>query len=334
MLALPFTPHTALAPLEGVGGPAMLAAWARVGGMGLLCAPFLRVTEHLPPPRLVERLCLRHGEMPHSVQLLGRDPARMAAVAAELERRGVDVVDINFGCPARTILRKRAGAALLAEPRRVGAIVQAVRDAVDLPVSAKIRLGVDDPDDALHIAEVIQRSGASFLTVHARTLADRYRAPARWSRVAGVVRAVDLPVLGNGDVWTAADALRLQRETGCAGVMLGRGALRNPWIFHQIESAKAGLPPPWPSLAQIRAFLVDFREALEASVRPRRRISGKMKEIISYLGLLLDDGGAWRRRALRSPDLDALGERLNELTALGEVGLVTGPPTQAVPAPP
>ena len=307
--------------------------------MGLLCAPFLRVRPLAPPAGpacrwLLEELTLRHGPMVHSVQLAGREPEWMARVAREVEARGADVIDLNFGCPARTLVRKGVGAALLSDLDRLSAIIRAVRDAVSVAVSAKVRLGSATPDESLAIAEAVQRAGATFLTVHARTLADRYGPPARWDWLTRVVQAVDLPVVGNGDVWTAADALRMREETGCAAVMIGRGALRNPWIFRQIEQLDAGRPVSWPSLTEIHSFLSRLRDAQEAVVRPRKRVSGKVKEIVSYVGLMIDDDGAWRRRVLHTRDLPSLYAALDELPTLEGVGLVTGPPRQRAPSPP
>lgn len=331
--SLKLSPPTALAPLEGIGSPPVLRAWARVGGMGLLCAPFLRVTKHGVHKGRLERQTLRHGPMLHSTQLLGTDPERVAAAAKLVAARGVDVIDLNFGCPAATVVKKGAGAAMLGDPGRIAAVVAAVREAVELPVIAKIRLGLEDPAESLEIAGAIAAAGADVLAVHARTLADRYRYPARWSWIARLVAEVPIPVFGNGDVWTVEDALRLQAETGCEAILLGRGALRNPWIFRQIEAVRAGRPRPEPTREDLHAFVRGLAYDLAADSHGARHHMGRVKEAVAHLGLLLDDRGTWRKSVLRSQTVEEMNARIDALKELREVRLRTGPPDLPSPSP-
>lgn len=314
--ALPFSPPLALAPLDGVATPPVLAAWAAVGGMGLLCAPFVRVSASADPPwsqRKLVALAQRRGPMVHSVQLLGTVPERVAAAARAAEALGVDIIDLNFGCPSRVIVRKGAGAGMLGDPEGLAAVVRAVRAAVALPISAKIRLGLERPEDVLELVPRLVDAGADLLAVHARTLADGYHAPARWEWLARVVAASPVPVIGNGDVWTARDALRLRAETGCAAVMVGRGALRNPWIFHQILALDEGRPEPRPRQGDLHAFLQPLAAAVFADAGDPHRGMGRVKELVAHLGRLLADDGAWRRGALRETAPEALLERIAAL---------------------
>jgi tRNA-dihydrouridine synthase C len=336
--ALPFSPPLVLAPLDGVGTPTTLSAWAAVGGMGLLCAPFVRVSSVTDPPwsqRKLASLCRPFGPpgqpLVQSVQLLGEDPARVADGARAAEALGAALIDLNFGCPSRLIVRKQAGAGLLARPERLAAVVRAVRDAVHVPVIAKIRLGLTRPEEVLALVPRVVDAGAHLLAVHARTLADGYRAPARWEWLARAVALSPVPVIGNGDVWTAADALRMRAETGCAAVMVARGVMRNPWIFQQIIALTEGRPAPRPRQGDLHAFLFPLASALVAEARdrvrarspvpegracgpvPAGRACGPVKELVVQIGQLVGDGATWRRAVLRETDPAALLRRIDDL---------------------
>ncbi len=321
MASLWFSPPVALAPLEGVGGPSLLGAIARLGGVGLLCAPFLRVFSEPrgggPRPLFsagdFARLTRRHGSMDHSVQLLGEDPRRMARAAQILVDNGVEVVDLNFGCPSRQVTRKGAGAALLKSPPKIAAIVAAVREAVPVRVTAKIRLGLRDPAESQPIAAAIESAGAEAITVHARTLEQGYRPPAHWEWITRTVQALTIPVIGNGEIWTAEDARRMLLETDCAGVMIGRGALRNPWIFRQLEELLAGRPITSPDIVEYHRFLKDVVASLEDEVQTAAALPGRIKEVVNYLGALLNDRGVFRRKVLRARSLEEIRHHIANL---------------------
>ncbi len=315
--ALPFSPLTALAPLEGVGSPPLLSAMARIGGMGLLCQPFLRIAGQPPRKGFVERLTRRLGPMAQSTQLLGTDPSLIATAAADLERRGVEIIDLNFGCPSKMVTKKGGGAAMLKHPTELRKIVAAVKAAVTIPVFAKVRLGIEDPHEMPDIVRAAEDGGADALTVHARTLSDGYTKPARWEWLARAVELVEIPVIGNGDIWQAHEAALMRNKTGCDAVMLGRGALRNPWIFLQINAIEAGTQPPWPTVPQIASFLEEVAEGLTAETDEPRALSGRIKEVVVHVGRLLDDDGDWRKSVLRSKSLDEVRERIRTLPQMG-----------------
>lgn len=221
-----------MAPMEGLLDHSLRDTLTRVGGVDRCVSEFIRVTDTLLPARAFERVVpeLRHQSrtpagVPVRPQLLGSDPACMADNAARLAALGAEGVDLNFGCPAKTVNRHRGGAVLLDEPELVHAIVAAVRRAVPapVPVSAKMRLGFLDDAKALDCALAIEAAGASELVVHARTRAQGYKPPADWDRLAEVRAAVALPVVANGEVWTVQDARRCLQVTGCDDLMLGRG---------------------------------------------------------------------------------------------------------------
>jgi len=187
---------------------------------------------------------LRHDEKrerPFYVQLFGGDPSRMALAAQIAQEHGAQILDINMGCPVTKVTRNGSGAALMADTGRATAIVRQVIEATGLPVTAKIRSGWDAKSiNAPEFSRALEAAGVCAIAVHARTRSQHYTGKADWSVIAAVKRAVKVPVIGNGDVKSRADAERMVRETGCEGVMVGRAALGNPWIFRELNG---GLPP-------------------------------------------------------------------------------------------
>lgn len=237
-----------LAPMEGLLDHHLRNVLTRVGGLDRCVSEFIRVTDRLVPDHVFLRLVpeLRHGSRtaagtPVRPQLLGSDPACLADNAAALAALGAEGVDLNFGCPARTVNRHRGGAVLLDEPELLLAIVAAVRAAVPagVPVSAKMRLGYRDESRLLDCARALADGGAEEIVVHARTQADGYRPPARWDRIALVREAVAVPVVANGELWTVDDARRCLAESGCAALMLGRGLVADPGLALAIRRALA-----------------------------------------------------------------------------------------------
>ena len=205
------------------------------------------------------RRYLRHDpiERPFAVQLFGGDPAQMADAARLAREAGADILDINMGCPVPKVTRNGAGSALLCQPERAAEIVRAVGTA-GLPVTVKIRSGWDAARiNAPEVAQALEAAGAAAIALHARTRAQGYSGVADWGLIARVKTAVRIPVIGNGDVRSVADARRLIAETGCDAVMIGRGALGNPWIFRELGGGAA------PSAEERLALIArHFREQL------------------------------------------------------------------------
>ena len=261
---VPLTPDrwgqpTALAPLEGVGNAFLRELLAGQGPVGLLCAPFVWVGQELPAEARLVRHVVHAPGVPLSVQLLGLDPGRLARAAAVLDRAGAEVIDVNLGCPAKDVVGRGAGAALLRDPEAVLRLLVRVRAAVRGTLSAKMRLGFDDTELAFEVAEATAAAGVDFLTVHPRRRCDFYDGEADWRWTRDIQARLPVPVVGNGDCWYAADALHLMAEAGCAAVMIGRPALRNPWISRRSpRCARAASPsgptarPCWPGCAAWR----------------------------------------------------------------------------------
>ncbi len=191
----------------------------------------------------------RHKERPYSLQLFGGDPDVMAIAAAAGAEHGADIIDINMGCPVRKVTGTGAGSALSCDPPRAARIVEAMRRATDdkVPITAKIRSGWDDKSiNATEMAKTLEGAGCAALAIHARTRAAGYSGHANWNILADVKRAVQMPIIGNGDVVSIADAKRMFSETGVDAVMIGRGALGNPWLFSGAKTM-TDLPPPSPA---------------------------------------------------------------------------------------
>lgn len=211
-------------------------------------------------------------EEPFAVQIFAGDPSILARGAEVAVRQGAGIIDINMACPVRKVCGSGAGAAMGRDPRLVEAAVRAVVAAVAVPVTVKIRTGWDDASvNAVEVARSAEQAGAAAVALHGRTRAQGYAGKADWSAIRDVKRAVSVPVLGSGDVWSAADALRMRAETGCDVVLVARGALGNPWIFRELRAHELGLPVPPPPTRDEWAEVVLLHVRLQVEHRRRQR---------------------------------------------------------------
>lgn len=238
-----------LAPMEGVVDSLMRQHLTQFGGFDLCVTEFIRVVDRLLPNRVFYRYCpeLKSGGLtksgcPVRVQLLGQEPDILAENGQRVTELGSHGVDLNFGCPAKTVNRSKGGAVLLKEPEQIYRIVHAVRQAVapQHPVSAKVRLGYDDDSQFADIIAAVTEAGANELTVHARTKRDGYRPPAYWHKIHEFSQTSDMLITANGEVWDPQLHQQCSMESGCTSVMLGRGALASPNLAAQI---KLGVKP-------------------------------------------------------------------------------------------
>jgi len=306
---------TFLAPMEGVTHPILRQLMAERGGIGVVCTEFVRITDGPLSLRTLRRHIVRPPRGLLSVQVMGNNIGHMADAAAMVSDLGADIVDINLGCPAPRAVRKGVGSAMLKDPALLGRVIAAMRARTSLPLSAKIRAGYDSADSVLTIAHTVEDSGADFITVHPRRRVDFYAGIADWRIISVLTRALRIPVVGNGDIWYAADAERMRSETGCLGVMLGRPALRNPWIFLQIEALRLGQVPPRPSGADLTQHLSLLAERLRDWL-PELGVLGMLKEQLRYVGRAVPDDGVFLRESCRQTTLSA---------ALGYVEQSLGP---------
>ncbi|KTT40820.1 tRNA-dihydrouridine synthase C [Pseudomonas oryzihabitans] len=281
----------ALAPMEGLVDDILRELLTEVGGVDWCVSEFIRVCDRLLPANAFTKLApeLARGSRtaagtPLRLQLLGSDPACLADNAAFACTLGAPVIDLNFGCPAKTVNKSRGGAVLLKEPELLNRIVESVRQAVPahIPVTAKMRLGYDSPNAALACAEALAEGGAAQLVVHARTKVEGYKPPAHWEWVARVADRVSVPVLANGEIWTLEDYQRCRSVSGQASVMLGRGLVSRPDLARQIAAATRGeavQPLAWPAILELlRRFWLLARRKLAPRYAP-----GRLKQ---WLGML------------------------------------------------
>lgn len=303
----PWRPQTLFAPMEGVTHPVLREMMAERGDLGIVCTEFVRVTARPLGKKILEKHVVRPSRGALSVQVMGNNIEQMAEATAMVTDAGADIVDINLGCPAPRAVRKGVGSAMLKDLKLLGRVLEAMRSRTTLPLSAKIRAGYDDASGVLDVARVVQESGADFIAVHPRRRVDFYQGVADWRIITRLVRELSIPVVGNGDIWYAADALRLQEETGCEAVMIGRPALRNPWIFNQIASLKAGRAAIHPDGDAVISHLRDLAQRLQGGFKERSAL-GMLKEQIRYIARTLPDAGAYGREALRSPTVEVLLE--------------------------
>ncbi|GKT25260.1 tRNA-dihydrouridine synthase [Acidovorax sp. SUPP3334] len=290
-----------LAPMEGLLDFVLRDVLTRVGGVDRCVSEFIRVTGTLLPDKVFLRYIpeLRNGGrtlagVPVRAQLLGSDPVSMAENAARLAALGPEGIDLNFGCPANVVNRHGGGAALLKEPDRIAAVVDAVRRAVPphLPVSAKMRLGYHDTSLARECAQAMQAGGACELVVHARTKMDGYRPPAYWEHIPAIRSAVSIPVVANGEIWTVADAQRCREASGCDALMLGRGIVADPGLALAIRSADAGNASAPPlTWAALQPHIADFWRLVCEDLEPRQR-AGRLKQWLNLLRRRFPEGEA------------------------------------------
>lgn len=237
------------------------------------------------------------------LQLFGREPEYVARAAADLQDRGFAFIDLNFGCPAPKITGNGEGSAMMREPELIGKVVAAAVKAVKLPVTAKIRAGWDSSSvNASEVARICEQAGARAVAVHARTREQQYAGRADWSVIRAVKRSVSIPVLGNGDVKSGDDAMRMMDETGCDGVIVGRAAQGNPWLFGEIRARLTGTDWHPPTMAErVRMILRHFD--LETELHGEKRGLLEMRKHIAWYVSGLPGAAQFRERinTLSSP---------------------------------
>ncbi len=282
---------TILAPMEGVIDPFVRHILTRIGGYDLCITEFIRITNSLLPARIFYGYCpeLYHqgktaSGVPVHVQILGSSLQYMAENAFRASELGALGIDINFGCPSPKVNRHQGGCILLEKPETVFEIVRAVRQAVpaSVPVSAKMRLGVNDKSLALENARAMTEGGAGRLTVHARTKLEGYKPPAHWEWIAKIREVVSIPVTANGEIWCLDDYLKCRKITGCEQVMVGRGAIASPDLGKTIarwNQTDPYSPQPWPMICQ---YVCELYENSIQTENPRY-VMCRMKQWLSLM---------------------------------------------------
>ncbi len=260
----------------------------------------------------LEMLRYTERERPISIQIFGAEPHRMALAARMVEDAGADVVDINCGCPAPKVVRRGGGAELMRQPERLRAVLRAVRRAVSIPVTVKIRAGWDESErNALEIGKLVEEEGAAMLAVHGRTRVQMYRGAADWELVRALHERLSIPVVGSGDLATAADVVARLRADMAAGAMIGRAAMRNPWIFAQAVALASGRAVTEPALEDRLRALVTFRRYLRETL-PDRALIGRLRGMACRLSKGLPGSAALREEIGRAPTVEAIEETFAE----------------------
>jgi len=278
-------PVLALAPMQDVTDWAFWKLMAGYGGADFYVTEYFRVTDTSRLDRDILRSITENPTgRPAAAQMIGNDVAALVRTARELQRHPVAAIDLNLGCPAPVVYRKCAGGGLLRDVARVDRILGALREAITIPFTVKTRLGFDSPEVFEELLPVFARHSLDLLTVHGRTVLEMYRGDVHYDFIARAVAAMPCPVIANGNIDSAQTALRVVAETGARGVMIGRGAIRNPWMFTQIRQLRRGEAVRHPSGREVLAYVEELYEATFPPNGTDRLQVQKMKKYLNFLG--------------------------------------------------
>ena len=310
------TPNLVLAPMAGVTDSSFRRLIKELGGVGLIVTEFISVEGitrgNMRTHRMMKFL---PEERPLSIQIFGYDDARMVAAAEIIAETGADIVDINCGCPAKKVVNGGGGSSLLRDLPQLEKILRGIRKAVSIPVTMKIRTGWDDCSiNAVEVARLIEDCGGDMVAIHGRTRQQGYSGLANWDVIAEVKGAVSIPVIGCGDVTTPEQALKRLSDTGVDAVMIGRGAIANPWIFRQASELMRGAPVYLPPLSEKHRVLHRYHELLRDEM-PERALSGKLKQMCGYFTHGLAGGARLRERVFHSQTITEIYDQIDEYFA-------------------
>ena len=306
-------PNLVLAPMAGVTDSPFRRLIKELGGVGLIVTEFISV-EGLTRGNMRTHRMMRFlpEERPISIQIFGYDVDRMVMAAEAIEECGADIIDINCGCPAKRVVRGGGGSSLLRDLPQLERILSRIRQAVSIPVTMKIRIGWDESSiNAVEVARIIQGSGGAMVAIHGRTRVQGYSGLANWDVISQVKSAVSIPVVGCGDVTSPDQAIARFRETGVDGVMIGRGAIANPWIFRQTRERALGQAVYDPPLPEKRRVLHRYHELLREEL-PEKALIGKLKQLCGSFTHGLDGGARLRERVFHSQQIAEAYEIIDE----------------------
>jgi tRNA-dihydrouridine synthase B len=309
-------PNMVLAPMVGVTDSIFRRTILGLGGCGLVSSEMTNASSvSAKAMKRHHQLDFLPEERPITMQLSGNDPDLLANAARTVEELGADILDINCGCPSPKVTGGGHGSALLRDLPKMERVLRAVRAAVRIPITLKFRAGWDEQSlNHLDTAKMAESVGVAALALHPRTREQAYSGQADWSRVAAVKRAVGIPVLGSGDARDAADALRRLRDSGADGVMIGRGAMANPWIFMQIAQLRREEQPFEPTPADKRDFLISYFDLCLAEM-PERLALNKLKQLIGQFTVGLPGSATLRESIHRSTTADQARDHLERFFA-------------------
>jgi tRNA-dihydrouridine synthase B len=310
---LEINPPLVLSPMAGVTDISFRRLLKQRGGIGLTVSEFISV-EGLTRnnPKSKRQMRFYQNERPFAVQIFGGQPERMRMAAEMAEEVGADILDINCGCPAPKVVKHGGGSGLLRDLPRLETILKEIKKSITIPLTIKIRAGYSDSTiNALDTAKLAEDCGVEHIALHGRTKEQGYRGFANWDLVREVKKTVRVPVSGSGDVTTIQQAFDRFRETGCDGVLIGRGAMANPWIFRQIEDVMHGREPFQPTLEDKRALLLEYFEMLQQDM-PKLPAIGRMKQLAGQFTRGLKGGALFRTALYHSHSVEEILDRISE----------------------
>ena len=299
-------PPLILAPMAGVTDRDFRLIMRRIGGVGLVSMEFISSRALVGGHRqATDVMHFSEEERPIAIQIYGSQPETMAEAARIVEEEGADVCDINMGCPANKVLKGCAGAALMRDLELAERIIVAVRQAISIPLTVKFRLGLSDQQkNFLELGRVCESNGVQAVSMHGRTAKQMYRGEADWSEIARLKEELSIPVIGNGDVREPDDALRMLAVTGCDGVMIGRGATKNPWIFLQVAARMSGGRVQEPTLEDRRDLILGHFHMV-AERDPAKIALHKLRKFTGWYTHGLPHGRKLRQQINQLPDVDS-----------------------------
>lgn len=307
-------PPLILSPMAGVTDVSFRRLLKRRGGIGLTVSEFISV-EGLTRnnPKSKRQMRFFEDERPFAVQIFGGQPERMRMAAEMAEEVGADILDVNCGCPAPKVVKHGGGSGLLRDHERLEKILTEIRRAIKIPLTIKIRAGFyDHTINAVETARLAEACGVEHIALHGRTKEQGYKGLANWDLVKQIKKAVRVPVSGSGDVTSIEGALARWRETGCDGILIGRGAMANPWIFRQIEDTLAGGREIFqPTLEDKRAILLEYFDMLREDM-PEVPAIGRMKQLAGQFTRGLQGGALFRTTIYHSHSVTEVLDRIEE----------------------
>jgi tRNA-dihydrouridine synthase B len=306
-------PPLILAPMAGITDQYFRRILKRIGGVGVVSMEFIS-SEALTrgSERTRSMMQFHEEERPLAIQIYGSDATRMAEAAALVQEMGADIVDINMGCPANKILKGCAGAALMGDLGQAEEILRACRSRVRIPLTVKFRLGLDDQRcNYLDLGRACEANGVDAVALHARTARQMFAGEADWPRIRHLKEILSIPVSGNGDIQAPEDALAMWRQTQCDGVMIGRAAMQNPWIFRQTSARLSGKEAPRVTLEDRREMILGHFRMLRDGEEERFALH-KIRTFTGWYTHGLPNGKHLRQKISSLPTVDAF---LNEVEA-------------------
>ena len=312
---IPGQPWTALAPMQDVTNLPFMQLLGKYGAPDLLFTEFFRVHGHsaLDQP-MIDSICLHGTERPVFIQLIGESCPDLERTVEEIEIRQLPVagIDLNMGCPAPKVYKKNVGGGLLREPSKVDEVLCCLRAAIKGRFTVKMRIGFDSDEHFDAILDLIEKHEVDLLSLHARTVKEAYRSIVHYEYIQHAVKQLSCPVLANGNITSVPKGQWVLDETRCAGLMIGRSCIRNPWIFRQMREYFAGEPVFQPTLADVRTYIEDLFVITKKDKHDERGHINHMKKFMNFIGLGVDADGKFlhdMRRTRTKDELDRICDR-------------------------